>query len=257
MIKKVVLFTSSIEEVSDNNRVLEINGEQIRIDSVCKTLAEYNKVMADENVEWVFTYVSGNVPSFFVGETGIVHGMTEEESNKLETISQLSDWIERWNTYWREKVNEEPETAFEAVMKSIYINNLTQKLADEVDEDLLLETIKESREERANIIRTEWDLLNRIIEQNEIGDMNSIVVFDKDNVPKELKLEEITEFINTLKRIVVDGSSSRIAGEKDFGETEALTYKVVCKLAAVYRSNCEFEIEEAAKEYVNTLEDLK
>ena len=249
MMKKIILFSASIEEVPTSARILTINDEEIQIDNVCKTLDEYHNAI-DSDRKYVFTYVAGDMPTHFAGITGIIHQLKDHEIETVGDIEGLCHWIKRWNIYWDSVAKDDPKNGFEAAMKSIYLNNKTQRLVDSVDEEEITSILHETREERKNEVRTELDIITKIAEGNEAGMIEGIVLYDKETGDsEELPFEQITKFIsNNLGKIVVNGTESIFNGEVSFNDSMELEYRIRFKDMIIHRNNCEFEIEDIEKE---------
>ena len=80
----------------------------------------------------------------------------------------------------------------------------TSYLINRVDYDKLAEKIKKNREERAKVVRTELDLVEKLRGSEEL---RKVIVFNEDDEPTELKtINERDTFFKNLMLIVLKGT---------------------------------------------------
>lgn len=134
-----------------------------------------------------------------------------------------------------------------------YMAKQTSYLVNRVDYDKLAEKIKKNREERANIVRTELDLIEKLRGSEEL---RKVIVFNEDDEPTELKtINERDTFFKNLMLIVLNGTEQGI--EVPFSETGKLKYEIHFESKIIYRENCEFSTETIKKQNEATLSELK
>jgi hypothetical protein len=133
-----------------------------------------------------------------------------------------------------------------------YLAKQTSYLVNEVDYDKLAEKIRKSREERAKVVRTELDLIEKL---RNLEELRKVIVYDN-NEPIELKtVNERDTFFKSLMLIVLNGTEHEF--ETPFSESAALKYEIHFETKIIYRENCEFSTEDIEKEIEASLDDVK
>jgi hypothetical protein len=123
---------------------------------------------------------------------------------------------------------------------------------NEVDYDKLAEKIRKNREERAKVVRTELDLIEKL---RNLEELRKVIVYDN-NEPIELKtVNERDTFFKSLMLIVLNGTEHEF--ETPFSESAALKYEIHFETKIIYRENCEFSTEDIEKEIEASLDDVK
>ena len=133
-----------------------------------------------------------------------------------------------------------------------YLAKQTSYLVNKVDYDKLAEKIRKNREERAKVVRTELDLIEKLRGSEEL---RKVIVFDNDE-PIELKtINERNTFFKSLMFIVLNGTEHEF--ETPFDQSSSLKYEIHFESKIIYRENCEFSTEEIEKESEASLADIK
>ena len=133
-----------------------------------------------------------------------------------------------------------------------YIAKQTSYLVGRVDYDKLTEKIKKNREERAKVVRTELDLIEKLRGSEQL---RKVIVFNDDE-PIELKtVNERDTFFKSLMLIVLNGTENEF--ETPFSESAELKYEIHFESKIIYRENCEFSTEDIEKESEASLADVK
>ena len=134
-----------------------------------------------------------------------------------------------------------------------YIAKQTSYLVNRVDYDKLAEKIKKNREERANVVRTELDLIEKLRGSEQL---RKVIVFNDNDEPIELKtVNERDTFFKSLMLIVLNGTEHEF--ETPFSESAELKYEIHFESKIIYRENCEFSTEDIEKESKASLADIK
>ena len=134
-----------------------------------------------------------------------------------------------------------------------YIAKQTSYLVNRVDYDKLAEKIRKNREERANVVRTELDLIEKLRGSEEL---RKVIVFNDNDEPIELKtVNERDTFFKSLMLIVLNGTEHEF--ETPFSESAKLKYEIHFESKIIYRENCEFSTEDIEKESEASLADVK
>lgn len=134
-----------------------------------------------------------------------------------------------------------------------YMAKQTSYLIKKVDYDKLAEKIRKNREERAKVVRTELDLIEKLRGSEEL---RKVIVFNDDNEPTELKtINERDTFFKGLMLIILNGTEQGI--EVPFSESTKLKYEIHFESKVIYRENCEFSTEAIEKQNETTLCELK
>lgn len=134
-----------------------------------------------------------------------------------------------------------------------YIAKQTSYLVNRVDYDKLAEKIRKNREERAKVVRTELDLIEKLRGSEEL---RKVIVFNDNDEPIELKtVNERDTFFKSLMLIVLNGTEHEF--ETPFSESAELKYEIHFESKIIYRENCEFSTEDIEKESEASLADIK
>lgn len=134
-----------------------------------------------------------------------------------------------------------------------YIAKQTSYLVNRVDYDKLAEKIRKNREERAKVVRTELDLIEKLRDSEEL---RKVIVFNDNDEPIELKtVNERDTFFKSLMLIVLNGTEHEF--ETPFSESAELKYEIHFESKIIYRENCEFSTEDIEKESEASLADIK
>lgn len=134
-----------------------------------------------------------------------------------------------------------------------YIAKQTSYLVNRVDYDKLTEKIRKNREERANVVRTELDLIEKLRGSEEL---RKVIVFNDNDEPIELKtVNDRDTFFKSLMLIVLNGTEHEF--ETPFSESAELKYEIHFESKIIYRENCEFSTEDIEKESEASLADIK
>lgn len=133
-----------------------------------------------------------------------------------------------------------------------YFAKQTSYLVNKVDYDKLAEKIRKNREERAKVVRTELDLIEKLRGSEEL---RKVIIFDNDE-PIELKtINERNTFFKSLMFIVLNGTEHEF--ETPFDQSSSLKYEIHFESKIIYRENCEFSTEAIEKESEASLADIK
>lgn len=134
-----------------------------------------------------------------------------------------------------------------------YIAKQTSYLVNRVDYDKLTEKIRKNREERAKVVRTELDLIEKLRGSEKL---RKVIVFNDNDEPIELKtVNDRDTFFKSLMLIVLNGTEHEF--ETPFSESAELKYEIHFESKIIYRENCEFSTEDIEKESETSLADIK
>ena len=134
-----------------------------------------------------------------------------------------------------------------------YIAKQTSYLVNRVDYDKLAKKIRKNREERAKVVRTELDLIEKLRGSEEL---RKVIVFNDNDEPIELKtVNKRDTFFKSLMLIVLNGTEHEF--ETPFSESAELKYEIHFESKIIYRENCEFSTEDIEKESEASLADVK
>lgn len=134
-----------------------------------------------------------------------------------------------------------------------YISKQTSYLVNRVDYDKLAKKIRKNREERAKVVRTELDLIEKLRGSEQL---RKVIVFNDNDEPIELKtVNDRDTFFKSLMLIVLNGTEHEF--ETPFSESAELKYEIHFESKIIYRENCEFSTEDIEKESEDSLADIK
>lgn len=180
------------------NDVCPITGKKI-----CKTVIETIEVAREKDSDIVPTYAGGIevYPGFLGGETFVIlsNGETEDMNTDVSVDIEL-ELLDKFKTI---KLQDIPDT--EPIAKRLSINafnyvhgKFMDEHGEEMQEDATL-AIKKLREERAQTIRTELDLVATIAKSNGLGFIESSTIEELDGT------QNAEETAQLLSKVVREG----------------------------------------------------
>ena len=238
---KVVYCTYSIDEmpISLRNKILE----GTTVEKIYHSQVDLQMAMKYANKgDTLFTYCKKHATHVML-PNGKVYPIDSVDIDKE---------IDNIDSYFNDdmKYTDDPVLGW---IREDYIAKQTSYLVNRVDYDKLTEKIRKNREERANVVRTELDLIEKLRGSEQL---RKVIVFNDNDEPIELKtVNDRDTFFKSLMLIVLNGTEHEF--ETPFSESAELKYEIHFESKIIYRENCEFSTEDIEKESEASLADVK
>lgn len=239
---KIVFCTYDIDGMPLNIRKRMIDGKEVTIDKIHHSYMQLHMAAryAKEG-DVLFTYCKEMATHVMLPDGTI------EPINEVDIPTKIAE-IEKFMNEELKYTND----PFLGWIREDYMAMQTSYLVNEVDYDKLAEKIRKNREERANVVRTELDLIEKLRGSEEL---RKVIVFDNDE-PIELKtVNERDTFFKSLMLIVLNGTEHEF--ETPFDQSGNLKYEIHFESKIVYRENCVFATEDIEEENQASLDDVK
>lgn len=239
---KIVFCTYDIDGMPLNIRKRMIDGKEVTIDKIHHSYMQLHMAARYAKEEGVLFAYCEEMATHVMLPDGTI-----EPINEVDIPTKIAE-IEKFMNEELKYTND----PFLGWIREDYLAMQTSYLVNEVDYDKLAEKIRKNREDRANVVRTELDLIEKLRGSEQL---RKVIVFDNDD-PIELKtINERDTFFKSLMLIVLNGTEHEF--ETPFDQSSNLKYEIHFESKIIYRENCEFSTEDIEKESDASLADIK